>query len=58
MFGERLEKRLALTMDLGVFLNGDGSTDFQNFPILANNFGKEDAAFLKAISMATVAFPS
>ena len=25
--------------------NNDGSTDFQDFLILANNFGKEDAAF-------------
>ena len=25
--------------------NGDGSTDFQDFLILANNFGKEDAVF-------------
>ena len=25
--------------------NGDGSTNFQDFLILANNFGKEDAAF-------------
>ena len=25
--------------------NGDGSTNFQDFLILANNFGKEDAVF-------------